>query len=410
MTVAAVAAARAASASLGGGTGAVVVGGDYQGLGIVRSLGRRGIPVLVVDDEPSVARFSRYTQQTFDSGSLRGDDRIVEILEEAGERFDMCDWVLYATRDEVVAAIARARTRLLRTFRVPTPPWETVRYADDKRLTYELAQELQIPTPRTWCPGALGELDLIPADGWPLLVKPAIKEHFIYATGVKGWPVNSHRELHERYREAIAIVPSGEVMVQEMIPGEGDAQFSYCAFFKEGSAIGRMIVRRRRQRPRQLGRSSTFVETTREPLLVEYSERFLRAIEYYGLVEMEFKYDARDGQFKLLDVNPRTWGYHGIGARAGVDFPYLVFADQLGEEVTRVEARAGITWVRLTTDLAVVAPQLARGSMSWREYARSLRDVDAEAVFSRDDPKPGFAELLLLPYLIHTRRQRGRRR
>ena len=40
--------------------GAVVVGGDYQGLGILRSLGRRGVPVCVVDDEHSISRYSKY--------------------------------------------------------------------------------------------------------------------------------------------------------------------------------------------------------------------------------------------------------------------------------------------------------------------------------------------------------------
>jgi D-aspartate ligase len=62
--------------------------------------------------------------------------------------------------------------------------------------------------------------------------------------------------------------------------------------------------------------------------LEQLSERFLRAIDYYGLVEMEYKLDLRDGQYKLFDVNGRTWGYHSIGHSAGVDFPSMLFADQ----------------------------------------------------------------------------------
>ena len=248
----------------------------------------------------------------------------------------------------------------------------------------------------------------IKPERWPLLVKPAIKEHFIYATQAKGWPAADARELCDRFRDACAIVP-GEVMVQDLIPGDGDTQFSYCAFFKDGQALGRMTVRRWRQRPHDLGRSSTYVETAAVEPLIDCSERFLRAIDYYGLVEIEYKYDKRDLRYKLLDVNPRTWGYHSVGAPAGVDFPFMLFADQLGLEVSPAEARAGIRWIRLSTDLSAAAPQLLRGTLRWREYLRSLRGVEVEAVFSRDDPKPSFFDLALLPHLVRSRRPHRRR-
>src|SRR5580698_3088308 len=91
-----------------------------------------------------------------------------------------------------------------------------------------------------------------------------------------------------------------------------------------------MVVRRRRQHPLQFGTASTYVETLDIPILEEYSERFFRAIDYYGLVELEYKLDPRDSQFKLLDVNARTWGYHSLGAQAGVDFSYMLYSDQVG--------------------------------------------------------------------------------
>jgi D-aspartate ligase len=390
--------------------GGVVLGGDYQGLGIVRSLGRRGIPVWVVDDELSVARFSRYTTRFLRVSDLRHERSIIETVLETGSRFGLEGWLLYATRDEIVAALSRAQGQLRSFFRVPTPPWETVQYADDKRLTYQLAARLEIPTPRTWYPTSRAELDEIDADGAALVVKPAIKEHFIYATKVKGWFARDHRQLRDRFRQAATILPKGEVMVQEFIPGDGAHQFSFCAFFKDGRSVGRMTVCRRRQRPSDLGRSSTFVETMDVPGIDEYSEQFLRQIDYYGLVELEYKRDERDGQYKLLDVNARTWGYHSIGPRAGVDFPFLLFADQLGQEVAFASARPGISWVRLTTDASVAVSELLRGRLRLRDYVTSLRHAAVEAVFARDDPIPGLAELALVPHLVRTRRARGRSR
>ena len=232
------------------------------------------------------------------------------------------------------------------------------------------------------------------------MIKPAIKEHFIYATKVKAWRADTRTELAERYQQAAALVGPGEAMIQELIPGNGQQQFSYCAFFKDGQAIGSMVAQRRRQHPPEFGRASTFVETVDIPLLETYSERFLRKINYYGLVEMEYKLDPRDGQYKLLDFNARTWGYHTLGQRAGVDFPYMLFADQLGEPVGLCKAKAGIRWIRLVTDVSTGAVEMMGGRLDWRAYLRSLKGIHIESVFSREDPLPGLVELSLVPYLM----------
>jgi D-aspartate ligase len=234
----------------------------------------------------------------------------------------------------------------------------------------------------------------------PYAIKPAIKEHFFYATKAKAWRASNRLELSEKFQKASAQLPPGEVMIQDLIPGDGSQQFAYCAFFKEGRAIGSMVVRRARQHPPEFGRASTYVETIELPLLEELSERFLRAINYHGLVEVEYKLDPRDGQYKLLDVNGRTWGYHTLGFSAGVDFPSMLFADQAGEVVEPRRAKSGVRWVRLTTDVPMAALQILRGNLNWREYLRSLRRCHADAVFNRQDPLPGLAEFCLLPYLF----------
>jgi len=239
------------------------------------------------------------------------------------------------------------------------------------------------------------------------VIKPAIKEHFIYVTKVKALRADSPDELDAVFRQTCTVIPAQEVMVQELIPGNGECQFSYCGFFKDGRPVAKMLVQRARQRPALFGRSSTYVETVDKPELEEPSERFLRAINYYGLVEMEYKLDVRDGRYKLLDVNTRTWGSHTIGWPAGVDFAYMLYRDQLGQAVEPVRARAGVKWIRFATDLPTSLGQIARGRLSWRPFLRSLVSFDIEAVFARDDPLPGLAEITLLPHLVRTRSTRG---
>jgi D-aspartate ligase len=379
--------------------GAVVVGGDYQGLGIVRSLGRHGIPICIVDNERSISRFSHYATHAVHVTDLRDERQTRDTVLNIGRWLGLEGWVLYPTRDETIAAFSRFRPQLLELFRVPTPNWNTVQWAWDKRNTYRLAQELGIPTPRTWYPRDLDELEGIEAD-LPLVIKPAIKQHFIYTTKVKAWRADSRTELRELFQRATTLVGPGETMIQELIPGGSSQLYGYCAFFKDGRTIGSMVTRYRRQHPAQFGRACTFVETVDLPLLQMPSERFLRAINYYGLVELEYKLDPRDGQYKLLDVNARSWGYHSLGLSAGVDFPYLLFADQLGEPIEPCRAQAGIRWIRLVTDLPTGVLEILDGRLDWRTYVRSLRSFHVESVFSREDPLPGLAELALIPYLV----------
>lgn len=377
----------------------MVLGGDYQGLEIVRSLGRRGTPVCVIDDELSISRYSRYCAKFVRVAHLRDERIVVDRLLELGKQLNMEGWVLYPTREELVAALSRHRSELSEVFRVPTPEWDSVKWAWDKRNTYRLAQELDIPTPATHYPENVDQLSWLAECAPPFAIKPAIKEHFFYATKAKAWRADSHSELKRLFQKASELAGGGEIMVQELIPGGGSQQFSYCAFFRDGEAVGKMVVRRRRQHPLQFGRASTYVETLDLPILEELSERFLRAINYYGLVELEYKLDPRDSQYKLLDVNARTWGYHSLGAAAGVDFSYMLYADQIGLPVPTCQARPGVAWVRMTTDLPAALMSILVGETDLKGYLRSMRNCNVDGVFSPRDPAPGVAELILIPYL-----------
>jgi predicted ATP-grasp superfamily ATP-dependent carboligase len=236
----------------------VVIGGGCQGLGIARSLGRRGIPVCLIDDEVSIARASRFVGDSIRVPGLRTEQGLLDALAMARDRLALSRWVLYPTREENIAAIAANREELQRDFRVPTPGLDSIRHAWDKRQAYGLAERLSIPIPRTWFPRSEEDLAAIEVDD-PVILKPAIKEHFFYATHAKAWRANTAAELLEAFRRATEIMPAGEVIVQELIPGGGEQQYAYCAFFREGRPAASMTVRRRRQHPSDFGVASTYV-------------------------------------------------------------------------------------------------------------------------------------------------------
>ena len=378
--------------------GALVIGGDYKSLGVVRSLGRRGIPVWVLTDDHVLAGWSRYCRRRIAWPECADAERVAFLTELARDEA-LDGWTLFPAGEEQAAFIARNRDALAQRYRLAVlAPWETIQQAYDKRLTYRLAETLGIAHPLTRYPR--GRDDVARFDGpFPAILKPAIRPTLDRFTVDKAWPAADRASLLERYDEACTVTDPAAIMIQEVIPGLGATQLSYAALCAGGEPVASVVARRTRQWPMDFGRASTFVETIEEPEVEALSEKVLRTINYDGLVELEYKRDPRTGVFKLLDFNARTWGYHTIAPAAGVDFPYLAYRQALGEPVEPQRARPGVRWVRLLTDLPTGWVQIRAGDFTLREYLRTLRSAHVEAVFCRDDPKPGLAEVALLPYL-----------
>ena len=384
------------------GIGAVVMGGDYRGLGVVRSLGRRSIPVWVLhEDGHLLATTSRYAQRSLPWVPGNDAERVGFLLDLA-EKNGLEGWVLIPTGDEGAALVARHHSELAKRFRLTTPPWHILRWTYDKRLAYQLADKLQVSHPWTLYPS--NRRELAEADcPFPVILKPAFRNKFNRLTAAKAWRADDRQSLLARYDKACAFVDPEVLMVQEVIPGWGEAQFSYAAICQDGRSLASLVAQRLRQFPMDFGRASTCVQTVDEPAVIEPSVRMLEAMNFTGIVEIEFKHDTRDGQHKLLDINPRVWGWHSLGARAGVDFSYLLWLQACGAAVSESRPQIGVRWVRASTDLRTVALEILRGRLSLGEYARSLHGPRESAIFSSDDPLPGLLEVPLLAYLLGRR-------
>lgn len=387
-----------------GGAGALVMGADYRGLGIVRSLGRRGIPVWVLRGEHGVAATSRYARYT---AAWTGDDDQVRLaqLMRLGEEHSLDGWALYPTTDEDAELVARHHGILSRRFKLTTPPWDVLRWASDKRLMYSLAAQTGVARPWTVYPRSREAVKTLECE-FPILLKPAGHARAANPLATdKAWPVRDREELLTRYDEARAWLDADAVMLQEMIPGGGDTQASFVALCAEGRVLASATARRIRQYPIDFGRASTFVEIADVPAIEEPSQRLLAALLYTGMVEVEFKLDRRSGAYKVLDVNPRAWGWHALCRRAGLDFPYLEWRRLHGEPIGELRARTGARWLRLSQDLPAAASAIRRGSLSPLEYARSLRGPLDFAILAPDDPLPALADLPMLAYLAWKRRR-----
>ena len=378
-------------------TGALIIGGNLNGLSIARSLGRQGIPVwLTTSSDLKLASCSRYVKKVLPWPGADDHSKAAHLLTLA-DQHQLDRWVLYPTSDETAAFLAKFHAVLSRRFLVSTPAWEVLRWAYDKRLTYQFAAEQSVVFPKTFCPAS--EDDLRSADiNFPVILKPATHEVASRLTKEKAWPAADRKELLSRYRDACRAIPHDLILVQERIPGGGESQFSFAALCHQGQPIASLTARRARQYPVDFGYSSSFVETIDVPEIEAPSRRLLAAIEYSGIVEIEYKRDPRDGRYKLLDINPRLWTWAPLGAQAGVDFPYLLWRALTGEPVTKRTGRAGARWVRMSTDIPSAIHQVLRGRLSVQTYLRSLQEPIQFALFAADDPLPAFLDIPLFLY------------
>jgi predicted ATP-grasp superfamily ATP-dependent carboligase len=368
----------------------LLLGSDFKALGVARSLGRRGVRVAIVDNLPRSAWFSRYVARRFrwdeSMSSVGLPDFLLEIAGRGAE-----GWVLWPAQDDALELVARNSKRLAKAYELITPPWEVLRQAHDKRLLHEAAEEVDVQHPRTWYPPSEGSLQMLQVE-FPAIIKPTVSIDLQHALGRKALPVRDMNQLLEGYRLAAGIVPADHLMVQEIIPV--GAQHSVAAFVVDGQVVSAMTARRTRQYPIDYGLSSTFVEAIEVAGLIEPASRILGRLGLSGMVEVEFIQDRRDGRPKLLDVNPRPWGWHTLCIACGLDFPAMQYAHALGRPVPRLAPRYGPRWIRLLTDVPAGWSYIKAGAMTPGAYFRSLfagRTVGS--VFDLTDPAPAAGDL-----------------
>ncbi len=341
---------------------AVVVGAGWvAGLAAIRSLGRMGVPVLAVDDRASALGFrSRYADLRLAPDRFGDRAAYVRFLSTLGEA------VVFPTHDDDLELIARRRDEL--PFLYPFPGWDVLGPIQDKRRQLGRAAELGIPVPRT---------SEQPSDdlGFPVLVKPADPTVFRRRFGVKAFRCETRAELDAAFERA----RDHEPQIQEWIPGGDDALYTLGSYLDEdGEALGLFSGRKLLQTPPGVG-TARVAEAVWVDEVVDQGRALLRGLGFHGISQVEFKRDPRDGRFKLIEVNPRLWEWHGLAAACGVDLPRIAYLDLVGRPPAPARMRGeGTRWAITLARRSRPAPQ---------------RPPYVDAMWARDDPKPALVHL-----------------
>jgi len=375
--------------------GAIVLGGHIQALGIIRILGRLGIKSIIIDKtRNNITRHSRFCSGFYKSK----DSNLLSLLFKLGFEKKFNKWIIFPTNDFHVKLLSINKGKLEEYFIVSTDNWEVVRNFYNKCYTYELVGKLKIPFPETWFPKSEKDLTDISVS-YPCLIKPAVMHDFYSKTKKKVLVCHSEQELYTQYRKAAKIVPSEEILIQEIIPGGSKNQVSACFLFLKGEKFIYLTASRMRQHPTDFGNATTYAETIRVKEIIDYAISILKAVNYNGLCEVEFKKDERDGLYKLLEVNPRTWKWHSIANKTDTPFIECFFNFLNGRSIDYTDGFKDASFLHRLTDFPVRLKLLLKGYPYWNKKAWPCE----YAVWSKDDILPSVFEIVYLPYNLLTR-------
>lgn len=371
-------------ASASGGQDAI---SGYGALGIARTLGRLGVSVYLIRDKGLFPiSFSRYWKDTFAWDLSAPVDESLRFLLEVGRHAGTRPLLLQTT-DRAAVFVADHASVLEEGFVFPRISSTLIRTLTNKWQMFLAAKNNGIPTPETILPHSRDDVVKLLDEGharFPLMLKGADP------LGPAGWAkevvYDAHGLLDKYDRTASPGAP--DVILQEYIPGGDDTVWMCNAYVDRQSECRAVFTGRKlRQWPVHTGVASLAICLPNEAV-AETTRRFMRAVGYQGPVGIGYRYDARDGLYKVLDVNPRVSGvFRLFVTRNGMDVVRVCYLDQTGQAIPPVALSVGRKWL-LEEDIFSAVSYAREGTLTFRQWIKSVRGVEESQWFALDDPLP----------------------
>lgn len=381
---------------------AVITASSVNALSFARSLGRLGIPVLILDSDRHLAVHTRFAKVMSLPNVSQGRQAWIDALLDIGRRLESRA-VLIPTADPHVVLIAEHQAELETYFSFLVPDAQLARQFVSKQFQLQHAREMGVPVPESHFPDSREELESL-ADKlkYPRILKPDRSHSGAkLLAGQKLLVVQSASELLDAWKGLA--VENTDCLVQEIIPGPDTELVSYLGFWnKDGVETAFITKRKLRQFPALFGNGS--IQVTEDlPEVTEMSRRLLVGLNYRGFASIEFKFDRRDGSYRFVEINPRSSAMNELAVKAGVDFPSIAYRCLSGEDVQPQADGAfqtGLRCVNEEWDLQAYWELRGKGEMSFLQWCGSLRGSH-RMITAWDDPKPilaGVARAFLKPF------------
>ena len=376
---------------------ALVMNMFYTGLGIARTLGERGIPVIGLSANKGIyGNSTRFAKTVFCPDSRNSPHELLERFLEIGRTLPRRG-VIFPTRDDDVVFLDRFRRELEKFFSLVVPASPVVRTALSKWHTYRAAVAAGVATPRCWLLTGTEQLKQV-ADEMtlPVVLKPDSSHHWRLGSnweivgGRKAVPVASKEELIRAYAElARARVP---VLAQELIPGTDQMLvITACYLDRHSNWLASFQTQKLLQSPDAFG-TGTIVQAVERPELLEPTRQLLQSMCYTGIAEVEYKWHAGKNEFQLIEINPRPWDQHRLGLACGADLIYLAYCEHAGIPLPPVRnVTSAQKWIAEDSLLLAVLRMIWRRDPRLGTIFQLVRGKRLYAISSMRDPMPALA-------------------
>jgi len=376
---------------------AIVFGKDYiNTLGVIRSLGRRNIPVICLDFKKRIFHFnSKYCSVVSSPDPAKEEQKFIDFMVQLGDSLNT-KGIIIPTSEKSISTILRFKSDLEKYYEIPPNEFDAYQQLTSKDRFYRLLDDIGFPHPKTYFPLDIYDvIEISSLNMYPLIIKPIDSVRFAEQFHVKCFNCNSSKELLEAYNRAI--VSGHDVVIQEVIPGGDNNLYGFCSYCSRDFALkGAFIYRKIRGYPKDFGTCS-LIESVWEPDIYKLGKELLERIHYSGISELEVKRDPRDNTFKIIELNARTWWQNRLAARCGVDLPYMAYLDAINDNIEEViSKKEGVKWIYMFDDLRSCCQRLLRGQLSLTEYIASLKGEKEYAIYAKDDMVPFYDFLLSL--------------
>jgi D-aspartate ligase len=351
---------------------AIVIASHTMGLAVIRALGSMGVPIIVMvyDEREDIGYVSKYVI-----------DMLVKYASHLGGS------ILIPTSDETLAAISRHKAILERYYIVACTEWNITEQFIDKKRTYALADAIGVPAPKTTIPHSAEELERYSRTiDYPCLVKPCQSHSYYSRFKRKMTKVENLDQMLAAYQEA---ADAGlNVMLQELIPGDDSQGVNYNSYFWNGEPLVEFTAGKVRNAPPELGSPRVAVSKHIHEVL-EPGRKILQAMGFYGYACTEFKKDARDGIYKLMEVNGRHNLSGLLAVRCGINFPWIHYNHLVcGELPSSRDYQTGVYWIDIIRDIGYSIKCFRKESYSLSQYIQPYRSPHIFAILDMRDPKP----------------------
>jgi D-aspartate ligase len=362
----------------------------HGALGAIRSLGRLGVPVYGVHENPlAPAAHSRYLHGRWtwrpsacDVDQVRAG--LMTLAERIGRRA-----VLIPTDDAGAIFLAEHGTDLRQAFLFPDPPAGLPRQLAGKYTLHQLCRELDVPDVAATLPQSLADAqDFTDRVGFPLVAKLATPWLTSGMPGLRSTSVIRTRDELVAAYQACAGRNSTALMLQEYIPRRPGQDFFFHGY---GDARSRcrtgFVGIKERSYPAHTGLTS-LGRWVDNPELHRQATELVERLGFRGIVDLDYRQDPRDGQYKLLDFNPRLGAqFRLFHDAAGVDVVVAAHLNLTGRDVPAVLPRIGRSFLVENYD-PIAALRYRRHGLDLTSWVASVRGVDELAWFARDDLTP----------------------